>query len=103
MNKAYQAPEMITEDQLRAVREKSRSAWSTILLPMVPVVALIVGGVIYWLATRGTPYPACVSSSPLQSSSKAKPYLESDHFIGSGPRAQRSLSKRPSSIYEVER
>ena len=51
MNKAYQAPEMITEDQLRAVREKSRSAWSTILLPMVPVVALIVGGVIYWLAT----------------------------------------------------
>ena len=51
MNKAYQAPEMITEDQLRAAREKSRSAWSTILLPLVPVVALIVGGVIYWLAT----------------------------------------------------
>ena len=46
-----QAPEMITEERLRVLREKSRRAWSTLLLPLVPVVALVVGAAIYWLAT----------------------------------------------------
>jgi hypothetical protein len=46
----YRAPEMISEDELRAVREKSRQAWSVQLLPLVPVVALFVGGLIYWIA-----------------------------------------------------
>ena len=46
-----QAPEMITEDRLRVLREESRRAWSTILLPLVPVVALVIGVAITWLAT----------------------------------------------------
>ena len=45
---AYRAPEMISEEELRAAREKSRRTWSVRLLPLVPVVALLVG--LYWLA-----------------------------------------------------
>ena len=48
---AYRAPEMISEDELRVVREKSRRSWSVHLLPLVPVVALLVGAGLYWLAT----------------------------------------------------
>jgi paraquat-inducible protein B len=48
---AYRAPEMISEEELRAAREKSRRTWSVQLLPLVPVVALLVGAGLYWLAT----------------------------------------------------
>jgi hypothetical protein len=47
---AYRAPEMISEEELRAAREKSRRTWSVQLLPLVPVVALLVGAGLYWLA-----------------------------------------------------
>ena len=46
----YRAPEMISEEELREVREKSRRAWSVQLLPLVPVVALFAGALICWVA-----------------------------------------------------
>jgi hypothetical protein len=48
---AYRAPEMISEDELRAAREKLRRSWGVQLLPLIPVVALVVGAGLYWLAT----------------------------------------------------
>jgi hypothetical protein len=48
---AYRAPEMISEDELRAAREKSRRSWRVNLLPLILVVALLVGAGLYWLAT----------------------------------------------------
>jgi hypothetical protein len=48
---AYRAPEMISEDELRVAREKLRRSWSVQLLPLIPVVALLVGAGLYWLAT----------------------------------------------------
>ena len=48
---AYRAPEMISEDELRAAREKSRRSWDVHLLPLIPVAALVVGAGLYWLAT----------------------------------------------------
>jgi hypothetical protein len=48
---AYRAPEMISEDELRTAREKSQRSWSVQLLPLIPVVALLVGAGLYWLAT----------------------------------------------------
>ena len=51
MTNPYRAPEMITDDELRAAQEKARRAWSVQLLPLVPVVALFVGGLIYWIAS----------------------------------------------------
>jgi len=48
---AYRAPEMISEDELRAAREKLRRSWGVQLLPLIPVVALVVGAGLYWLTT----------------------------------------------------
>jgi hypothetical protein len=48
---AYRAPEMISEEKLRAAREEARRSWSVNLMPLVPVVALLIGAAIYWLAT----------------------------------------------------
>ena len=48
---AYRAPEMISEEKLRAAREEARRSWSVNLIPLVPVVALLIGAAIYWIAT----------------------------------------------------
>ena len=50
-NKAYEPPEMIPEDELEAARNRTRRSWDHILLPLVPVIALIIGAAIYWFAT----------------------------------------------------
>ena len=65
-----QAPEMITEDQLRVLREKSRQAWSTILLPLVPIVALVIGVAISWLATTSDTNKMFGPSTAEQSSTR---------------------------------
>jgi paraquat-inducible protein B len=50
-DKAYRPPELFPEEELDAARKRSGPRWSAIWLPLVPVIALVAAGMIYWLAT----------------------------------------------------
>jgi paraquat-inducible protein B len=49
-NTPYRAPEMMSDDELRTAGEKSRRSWNASLLLLVPIIALVLGAGLYWLA-----------------------------------------------------